>query len=375
MKQNSGQAEKNIWLGKQAEKIYERLLTEIRSGQLRPGTRLPTEMELCRRFNVCRNTVRRALARLATEKWLTHRPGTGCAVAGAPASALPKRADTVSFMYHGPSETVVWLQNLLLSRGCLLSLFSQREQGWDARLEALFLRQVLEQRHRALLASCTPRAPTNAPLLARLAAGGVRVIHLEPYAGDTLPAESFLMPDYKHAGYSAAAALLLRGYDPILYMGDVGSIAPFHVLQERGFLEAQSELLGGNGKRRLFQGNTPEQATFIGKEWLTRPAGRTLLRRLRNRRPGFFCATQETAMRLISLLQQERLAVPDEAGVLGPELIGDRAAMATLAQVRFPRQQLLERAVEYALAGGFHGIRELVPPALIAGATIRTLDK
>lgn len=378
MKKNGGNSEKNIWLGKQPEKIYEALLTEIRAGQLRPGARVPTEKELCGRFHVCRNTVRRALGQLTAEQWLVHRAGVGCMVASTPsittAVRQSHRSDTVSFMYHGPRETIVWLQNLLLDRGYLLGLFSQREQGWDSRLEALFLRQVREQRHRALLASCTPAEPTNALLLADLSAAGVRVIHVEPYSSDTLPTESFIMPDYKRAGYAAAAALLLRGYDPILYVGDPKSPSPFHVLQERGFLEAQRELLGWSGERRLFKGATSERANFIGAQWLKQSSGRTLLRALRNRKPGFLCATQEFAVQLIKLLRQEGVAVPDEAGLVGPELISDQMPTETLAQVRFPRQELLERAVEHAIAEDYHEIRELVPPSLIVGATLAVLD-
>lgn len=378
MKHNSGNFEKNIWLGKQAEKIYTSLLTEIRTDQLHSGTRLPTEMELCKRFRVCRNTVRRALRRLVAEQWLLYRPGAGCAVAnvsGVPvATAQMKRSDTISFMYHGAQEVIIWFQNLLLNHGCLLSLFSQHEQGWKPGLEALFLRQVLEQRHRALLASCTPLKPTNAPLLAKLAAAGVRIIHVEPYTSDTLPAESFLMPDYRRAGYAAAAALLLRGYNPILYVGNAESFAPFHVLQERGFLEAQRELLGNSGKRRLFRGTVPEKATFVGQQWLSQSHGRKLWRALRGKRPGFFCSTQTLAMRVIDLLRHEGVAVPDEAGVVGPDLPGDQIPPEMLAQVQFPRQWLLERAVEQAVADDYCGIRELVPPARISGATLTSLD-
>ncbi|MBU0715456.1 MAG: substrate-binding domain-containing protein, partial [Verrucomicrobia bacterium] len=138
--------------------------------------------------------------------------------------------------------------------------------------------------------------------------------------------------------------------------------------------EAQRELLGWSGERRLFKGATSERANFIGAQWLKQSSGRTLLRALRNRKPGFLCATQEFAVQLIKLLRQEGVAVPDEAGLVGPELISDQMPTETLAQVRFPRQELLERAVEHAIAEDYHEIRELVPPSLIVGATLAVLD-
>jgi len=277
-------------------------------------------------------------------------------------------------MYHGPRETIIWLQNLLLKRGYLLSLFSQQEQGWDPGLEALFLRRVLQERHFALLASCTPKEPANARLLAELADANVRVIHVEPYSGHALPAESFIMPDYKRAGYAAVATLLLRGYDPIFYVGDRKSAAPFHILQERGFLEAQRELLGGDGERLLFNGKNREQANFIGYQSLSGPSGQKMARALKKCRPGFFCAYQELAVKLIDILRCEKIAVPEKAGVLAPELIGEQLSTDILAQVRFPRQHILARAVEHALADNFTGIRELVPPFRIAGNTLSALD-
>jgi|GEM_PF-994116 len=369
------------WLGREPEKVYQALLTEIRSGHLQPGSRMSTEKELCARFGVCRNTVRRAQGRLVAEKWLIHRPGAGCMVAPAQTQAMKirvlPRSNTVSFMYHGSRETIIWLQNLLLKRGYLLSLFSQWEEGWNPGLEAVFLRRVLEERHVALLASCSPLEPPNTRLLAELAASGVRVIHVEPYSCAALPAESFLMPDYRRAGYAAAATLLLRGYGPVFYVGDPKSPSPFHLLQERGFLEAQRDLLGLGGKRCLFDGKKIKQATqtnFIGRQWLSKPLGHKLLRTLGKQHPGFLCATQEVAKSLTNLLHHEKITVPGEAGIIGPELIGDQLTTKTMALVQFPRRELLERAAEYAVADEFSGIRELVPPFRIAGNTLSALD-
>jgi len=50
---------------------------QIQSGELAPGSRLPSEAELCRRFSVGRNTVRRALSDLAATGVLKTIPGLG----------------------------------------------------------------------------------------------------------------------------------------------------------------------------------------------------------------------------------------------------------------------------------------------------------
>lgn len=57
--------------------IRERLLERIRSGELRPGDRIPSEHELVAQFGVGRPTVRQAIAELVREGYLTRRKGSG----------------------------------------------------------------------------------------------------------------------------------------------------------------------------------------------------------------------------------------------------------------------------------------------------------
>ncbi len=61
--------------------IYHQLKTLIReqieSGAWRPGERIPTELELCRSYNISRSPVRQALSELAYEGLLVRRPALG----------------------------------------------------------------------------------------------------------------------------------------------------------------------------------------------------------------------------------------------------------------------------------------------------------
>ncbi|MBN9129180.1 MAG: FadR family transcriptional regulator [Paenarthrobacter ureafaciens] len=56
--------------------IVDQIKVLIRSGKLQPGDRLPSERELCQRFNVSRVTVREALRVLETNGLLTIRVGS-----------------------------------------------------------------------------------------------------------------------------------------------------------------------------------------------------------------------------------------------------------------------------------------------------------
>ena len=60
--------------------LYTMLRDAIASGALRSGSRMPSEKELAATFEVSRNTARRALAELATEKMVVRRRGRGTVV-------------------------------------------------------------------------------------------------------------------------------------------------------------------------------------------------------------------------------------------------------------------------------------------------------
>jgi len=78
-----------------------RIRDTLLDGSLAPGTRLPTERELVRRFGIPRNAVRRTLAQLEAEGAITRHVGRGTFVAGtAGADAIP----AASAAHTSPAE-------------------------------------------------------------------------------------------------------------------------------------------------------------------------------------------------------------------------------------------------------------------------------
>src|ERR1700730_1725034 len=57
--------------------IYDALLAEIQQGQYRSGDRLPSELELCKRFQSSRITVAKAINSLQHEGLVVRRAGSG----------------------------------------------------------------------------------------------------------------------------------------------------------------------------------------------------------------------------------------------------------------------------------------------------------
>src|ERR1700761_9370976 len=64
-----------------ADRLRDELLVEITSTQLPPGTKLPTEGELSKRFGVSRATVREAVGGLVEAGYVVRRRGSGSYVA------------------------------------------------------------------------------------------------------------------------------------------------------------------------------------------------------------------------------------------------------------------------------------------------------
>jgi len=60
-----------------ADRLRDELLEEISSSQLQPGTKLPSEGELAKRFNVSRATVREAVRGLVEAGYVSRRRGSG----------------------------------------------------------------------------------------------------------------------------------------------------------------------------------------------------------------------------------------------------------------------------------------------------------
>jgi DNA-binding LacI/PurR family transcriptional regulator len=71
--------------------ISEQLLSEIAAGKYAPSGRLPTEMQLVKRFQVSRPTVARALRDLEAEGLIVRRPGSGTFVQDGPGKAASAR--------------------------------------------------------------------------------------------------------------------------------------------------------------------------------------------------------------------------------------------------------------------------------------------
>jgi DNA-binding LacI/PurR family transcriptional regulator len=343
-------------LGGRSVKILMALREELDRGVYPPGSKLPTERELCRRFKASRPTIYRAISNLVEEGRVVVRWGAGMFVRTSP--QLVARSKTIAVMFPFTGEALSDIQSLVLHRGHLMCAFSQFQTQWDPKAERLFLERVRDEGHKALLAFCSPLAPHNDDILRSLALSGIRVIHLEPYTPEP-PEQSYLMPDYRQGGYTAAVELLLRGGRNLHFVTsnfnpDPNLEPPYIRELEAGFREGIARHAGDEAG--LTRANVPLPEIHDG----------VIARLLETAGPaaGFFCTSAELAS-----------AIRDAGrGRKSPRVIG---FAFTSAATHVPpatdlllveRMPAIERAIERALAPEWKEIRELIPPRLTRAA-------
>jgi GntR family transcriptional regulator len=92
--------------------LYMLLVTALDDGRINAGSVLPSENDLMQRFQVSRNTVRRALAQLEREKRIVRRRGSGSYARSLPQAAVSP--DTIVQLLQDADATRKQTANRLL---------------------------------------------------------------------------------------------------------------------------------------------------------------------------------------------------------------------------------------------------------------------
>jgi len=347
-------------LGQRSEEVLRTLRHEIERGVYALGTRLPTEKELCQRFEASRPTIRRAVARLVDEGKLRVRRGSGMYVTYE-ADAAP-RSQTISLMYIFEGQDLTHAQDYALSHGYLLCIFSQARDHWDVAAERKFLQRVLRENHSGLLAFCSPLEPRNDELLEELEASGIRVIHIEHYRRE-LPSQGYVLPDYRRAGHMAAVRMMLAGYESIVLVS-CNVTSPYSGLIEEGFAEALDEHR---------HGYDPQRDRFVLPQGQDPGPRRHLCDFLAGRRGdlGVVCESAGIGGYVLTAAAETRRRVPEEVGVVAVSPIDRRRREATPDVFRFDRMAILRQALDEVARPGPSRICRLVRPELVPNGTTR----
>ncbi|TIS50219.1 MAG: FadR family transcriptional regulator, partial [Mesorhizobium sp.] len=112
------------------------LSREIESGELNPGTRLPTEQELSEKFGVSRNVVREAIAQLRADGMIEARQGIGAFVL-APEQRAAIRIDREALKDSHNMERLFELRCILEAESAALAAARRGQEHLDSIKAAL----------------------------------------------------------------------------------------------------------------------------------------------------------------------------------------------------------------------------------------------
>jgi GntR family transcriptional regulator len=153
--------------------VYTLLSRELADGTIPAGSALPTELELMRRYQVSRNTIRHALARLEREKRIIRRRGSGT-IARQVESTLPSGGVIPipdDRQFEAPGATAKILQyGKTLAPGCL-------RERWPSYSAEVLLVQRLWSLQRLRVALCTLLVEQSAARRLRRAQLGAKSIY------------------------------------------------------------------------------------------------------------------------------------------------------------------------------------------------------
>lgn len=295
--------------------IYQDLLSEIERKVYKPGDRLPSEAQLCERFQASRITVARAMETLQRQHLITRRPGSGTYVEAPPQEAalqfgllIPELGSTEIF---GP-----------ICRGMVTSAMGRShslswgsfELGGDESVEAAeqLCQQYIAQRAAGVFFAPMEHRPdnmaVNCRILSALRTAKMPIVLLDraiaPFPDhDALDCVSI---DHYAAGYVLTRHLLEQGARRVIFVA-------------RPFTASSVDARFGGCRRALEQ---------LGPQYGDVQEG--VLRRLQAgeiaelsaildecRPDALLCANDATAAATMLMLQSLGLRIPDDIRMVG----------------------------------------------------------
>jgi GntR family transcriptional regulator, arabinose operon transcriptional repressor len=345
---------------------------EVQAGLIKPGDKLPSESELCRRFSVSRSAVRQALTTLVREGWLESRKGIGTFCT---ARRGTQAGDLALVCYYAASYIfpgIVTAFERTAQRSGFHVIFNQSEG--DLAKERSILKKLGEKGiggvaiipiNAALDEPGSPSdlAATNYDTLRELMDSGTQVLLVDNNFGNDRFSSIGL--DDLAVGRTAARYLFERGHREVgvLYTGDH---RPFKLRRE-GFADELAALGLDPGARNL-RVERREDAEEALCEHLAR-----------DRPSAFFCANDELAVSLYRAAAHLGLSIPKDISVISV----DDSAYAELpgidlTSISHPSELIGAKAAQILMEGiaspapRFKNIIS-IEPVIIERSSVRTI--
>ena len=322
--------------------LMEELKSKILSGEIRPGAKLPSENELAQEYEISRHTVRKALAILVTDGYITtkHGKGTFCSDRMAHRKNSKNIAVVTTYIsdYIFP-RLIQGMDRVLTEQGYSIML---KNTGNSRQKEAQCLEDILTKDVDGLIIepSKSQILCRNMPLYEQLDRMGIPYVFIQGSYLQMKNKPTILLDDAKGA-YLLTKYLIDTGHRQIagVFKADDSQGAERH----KGYVKALQE---------AGMSYQPELVVwFHTEDRKVKPAVMVQMM-LEAELPidAVVCYNDQIALAVISMLEEKGISVPEDIAVTGYDnsLIGQSSPIG-ITTIAHPQEKLGEMAAELIL--------------------------
>jgi GntR family transcriptional regulator, arabinose operon transcriptional repressor len=318
------------------------ILSWIKSGKLKPDEKIPTEYEIATQFQLSRHTVRQALGELEHEGWLYKIQGSGTFVSKPKSIGKQETTKTVAILTTYISDYIFphivrGAEEALYEKGYRLLLAST---GNNKDKEREHLEAMIQQPLSGLIIEPTKSAQGNPNLNYYLVLNNLHIPYVminERYLEMNCP---YIKMDDARGGYLLTDHLIQLGHRRIAGFFKTDDLQGVNRL--KGFIQAHQE----HGMPLT----TGHLISYMTEERDTKPleAARLFLQQPKEARPtAFVCYNDELAVKLLDVIRQQGLSVPNDISIVGfDDSTFATATEVKLTTIRHPKVDMGVRAAE-----------------------------
>lgn len=323
--------------------VKEEILRWIITGQYASHQKLPSENEIVKQFDMSRQTIRQALGELEQEGWLYKEQGKGTFVAEQSGGAIRNNGTgmTIGLITTYISDyifpTIVrGVEASARERGARLLLASTDN---EKEKEKQSLESMLREQLTGLIIEPTKSAEGNPNYSYFLALDSLRIPYVmlnERYSEVDAPC---LRVDDELGGYRAAKHLIDLGHRKIAGFFKTDDFQG--IRRMKGFVRAFKEQGLSVSSDYILRYNSEEKETLPGQV-----LDQLLKLDISERPTAIVCYNDELAVKMLDIVRQEELQVPEHLSIVG----FDDANLATATEVKLttiahPKTQMGKDAV------------------------------
>ncbi|GAA0485969.1 arabinose utilization transcriptional regulator AraR [Salinibacillus aidingensis] len=306
--------------------VKQGIKSKILDGTFTPHQKIGTESDLMKQFGVSRHTVRLAIGDLVNQGWLYREQGVGtfCADRSKQQSKSDSNQKNIAIIttyisdYIFPS-IIRGAESTLTEEGYQVSLFSTNN---DHEMERKLLEIIVSQSFDGVIIEPTKSAYSNPNIsyflnLERLS---IPYIMINAYY-DELEPLSILMDDEK-GGFLQTEHLIKLGHKDILGFFKTDDIQG--TKRMKGYLKAH--------RKYQIPINPNNIVTYSTTEKDKKPTEKLqqLLSSSQNKSTGLVCYNDELAIKLLDVLREKKIHVPDDLSIVGY----DDSFLANVSEVK-----------------------------------------